>query len=477
MGKVIALEHPEWYCTCVDLDLDRSIIYNAQILAQEIHASSKETQVAFRQGWRYVARLVSKPPMQDAASQPIQISGEKTYLITGGFGGLGLLVANWLASKGAKNLVLLGRSGVRLEHQPQLEKLAQAGVSVKTVQADVTDRKAMEQLLQDIDAHLPPLGGIIHSVGVLDDGTIQQLSWERFAKVMQPKVQGAWILHELTCDRLLDCFILFSSAASLLGSSGQGNHAAANAFLDALAYQRRRQGLPGLSINWGPWSSVGAASQREIGEHWQMRGINAITPTQGLQILENLCQQPPTQVGVVPIVWSQFLTKRPESTFFAEFQTVGSPSSKPENFRQQLRNTPISDRQEQLLAYLCTQVAQVLGLSSTASLELQTGFFDLGMDSLTSVDLRNRLQIDLQSSLPATLAFDYPTLATLEEYLRTEVLCNDFTDLLTAQSPNNVKLIDDSSKIQSNFNVSDWEVLSESEIEALLLHKLDSMNY
>ncbi len=477
MGKVIALEHPEWHCTCVDLDPNASIINNAQILGAEIQTSSPETQVAFRQGWRYVARLVATPHLQDGASQPIEISQEKTYLITGGFGGLGLLVANWLAEKGAKNLVLLGRSGVKPEHQPQLEKLAQAGVSVKTVTADVSDRQAIEQLLQDIDAHLPPLGGIIHSVGVLDDGTIQQLSWERFAKVMEPKVEGAEILHELTRHRPLDCFILFSSAASLLGSSGQANHAAANACLDALAYQRRCQGLPGMSINWGPWSSVGAASQREIRENWQMRGINALSPTQGLQILEHLWQHPPAQVGVVGIQWSQFLAKRPESNFFAEFQTVAPPSLKPENFLEKLRHSPMSDRQEQLLAYLCTQVAQVLGLSSTASFELQTGFFDLGMDSLTSVDLRNRLQTDLQCSLPATLAFDYPTLATLEEYLRTEVLCNDFTGLLTVESPDHVKLVDENSKIEPNLEPSDWETLSESEIEALLVRKLDSMNY
>lgn len=478
MGKVIALEHPELQCTCVDLDPDTTIIKNAQILSQEIYSSSLETQVAFRQGRRYVSRLISARHLQqDAAPQPIQISQEKTYLITGGFGGLGLLVANWMANKGAKNLVLLGRSGMKPENKPQLEQLAQAGVTVKTVQVDVSDRQAIQQLLQDIDGTLPSLGGIIHSVGVLDDGTLQQLSWERFAKVMNPKVQGAWILHELTRDRPLDCFILFSSAASLLGSSAQANHAAANAFLDALAYQRRTQGLPGLSINWGPWSSVGAASQQDISEHWQMRGINAITPTQGLQILENLCEHPPVQVGVVAIQWQQFLAKRLESTFFAEFQTLSPPSIKQQNFLQQLRNTPASDRQEQLIAYLCTQVAQVLGLTSTASLELQTGFFNLGMDSLTSVDLRNRLQNDLECSLPATLAFDYPTLATLEEYLRTEILFSDFTASAAAELLDKIKLVDDSSKVQPNFDVSDWEVLSESEIEALLVRKLDSMDY
>ena len=184
--------------------------------------------------------------------QPFAIREQATYLVTGGLGGLGLAVAEWLAAEGARHLVLVGRSAPQEQARAVVQKLAESGVEVKVVQADVSRRDAMEDLFTQIETSMPPLKGVIHAAGALDDGILTQQSWERFSKVYASKVQGSWHLHELTKGMALDFFVLFSSAVSLLGSAGQANHVAACTFQDMLAHYRRSQGLPSLSIGWGP---------------------------------------------------------------------------------------------------------------------------------------------------------------------------------------------------------------------------------
>ncbi|ELS00023.1 type I polyketide synthase, partial [Gloeocapsa sp. PCC 73106] len=195
-----------------------------------------------------------------------------TYLITGGLGDLGLLVADWLITKGVEKVVLVSRNPANSQ--------IQLGEKILVKQADVSQPEQIAQVIAEIEAELPPLKGVIHAAGVLDDGTLAKMSWSRFETVMAPKVQGGWNLHKLTKD--LDRFILFSSAASLLGSPGQGNHVTANYFLDSLAHYRKYLGLPGLSINWGIWASIGAAARQKV----SFKGIGAIEPEEGLAILE-----------------------------------------------------------------------------------------------------------------------------------------------------------------------------------------------
>ncbi|MEH2032451.1 MAG: SDR family NAD(P)-dependent oxidoreductase [Nostoc sp.] len=398
-----------------------------------------------------------------------KLHGDSTYLITGGLGGLGLLIARWLVEQGAKNLVLVGRKGVRDVNQTQMKALEQAGAKVVIAQVDVSDMTAMQQLFSEIQQSLPPLRGVIHSAGVLADGVLQQLSWERFESVMAPKVQGAWNLHQLIEHQPLDFFVLFSSAAALLGSPGQSNHAAANAFLDALAAYRRANALPGLSINWGVVAEVGSAAQRQVDERAQQRGIGTIAPQKVLAVLEQLLlNSSRATVGVVPIHWQKFLEQSANSPFFADWrETSELRPHLTSAFRQQLAVADPSDRRELLVAHVWQQVAQVLGLPSSAQIGLEQGFVELGIDSLTAVELRNRLQTSLECAIASTVMFDYPTVGALVDYLMGEVLGLEAADIVLDEE------LEETTMERSL--LARTQELSEAQLEEFINQKLDRL--
>ncbi|WP_413160471.1 SDR family NAD(P)-dependent oxidoreductase [Capilliphycus salinus ALCB114379] len=372
--------------------------------------SIQKSKEAFRQMQQ--AKHIGKIVISNSS-----IRGDGTYLITGGLGGLGLLLADWLVNKGAKHLVLVSRRSVNSEIKPKITQLEKAGATVITAKADVSNPNQLADIFQKIEQTMPPLRGVFHAAGLLDDGVLMQLNRERFERVMAPKIQGAWNLHQFTQNQSLDLFILFSSATALLGSPGQANHVAANTFLDALAHYRQSLGLPGLSINWGAWSDIGAAANKAE-TNISLRGVGMIYPTQGLEILEQLITEPSPQVGVIPIDWSHFVKANKVSPFFAEFSST-SRTEKSENLSSwlpQLQQTPIKKRRAVLEKLIIGEISKVLGFKPT-ELDVRTGFFDLGMDSLTSVELKNRLQTGLECSLPSTVAFDYPTTEALINYL------------------------------------------------------------
>lgn len=423
---------------------------------------------AFRymQQAKHIGKIVIKFPDKIGTQERLTFRSDGTYLITGGLGGLGLLVAQWLVERGAKHLVLVSRSGLNPSASEQLEKLEQAGACVKVAQADVSDSKQLNRVWSEIEGTLPPLRGIIHAAGILDDGVLLQQNWQRFDRVLAPKVQGAWNLHTLTQNKSLDFFVLFSSSTSLLGNAGQANHAAANAFLDALASNRRMLGLPGLSINWGTWAEVGAAARMGLVEQLSLKGEESISPQQGLQVLEHLLLNPPVQVGVMSVNWSRFLQQRSVlSPFFNDFLETSFEQSEQQTeleFRKQLETVPALERKELLVAYLKSQVAQVLGWHSSNPLDFTQGFFSLGMDSLTSIELRSSLQSSLGCSLPSTIAFDYPTVEALVNYLLEKVL------------PKTSSQESNEGNKDVNSALTEVQELSESEAEALLLKELEN---
>jgi NADP-dependent 3-hydroxy acid dehydrogenase YdfG/acyl carrier protein len=361
--------------------------------------------------------------IQVPVREQVAVRKDASYLISGGLGGLGLSVAGWLAAQGAGQLVLLSRSGIKSAEQlAAVDALRAAGTQVVLPEVDVADRAGVESLLSKQSPSWLPLRGVIHAAGVLDDGLLMQQTAERFAYVMRPKVHGAWNLHELTRFRPLDFFVMYSSAAGLLGSPGQGNYAAANTFLDALAQKRRAEGLPGLSIDWGAFSEVGLAADRARGERLAVRGMRSLTPAEGLHVLSGLIGASEAQIGVVPLnlrQWGAFHQVALASPRLLELRRASAaegPKEGDSELLTRLRSAPPASRAALIAERLRGQVAQVMRVPE-GRLELDTPLSSLGLDSLTGLELRNRVETLFGIKVPATLLWTYPTLLALSGQL------------------------------------------------------------
>jgi acyl transferase domain-containing protein/acyl-CoA synthetase (AMP-forming)/AMP-acid ligase II/acyl carrier protein len=413
--RILALEHPEYKPAALDLD-PHTQPDEPEAIAAEISEENREPAVAFRAGERYLARLAqyfpAEPPVRAA------LAPDATYLISGGLGGLGLTVAEWMISSGARHLVLASRGKPDPLTAEKLRHLGQTGTRITLVQVDVSIRADVAHVLEQIESSGIPLRGIVHAAGVLEDGMLVQLSWERFRRVLRPKVAGAWHLHTLTQKDRLEFFVLFSSVASLIGAPGQANYVAANTFLDALAHHRRSQGLPALSINWGPWADVGMAARHDVVERAKAKGIDLIPPRQGLEALELLLSQRAAQVSVVPIAWEQFRSTVARQPFFSALAgTATEALESRNNFLMEFQMaSPV--RQKILLQdYIRSQAMKVLGVDTTAEIDLEQDMLSGGMDSLASTELRNNLQASLGIQLPSTLVYDCPTIGGIAELL------------------------------------------------------------
>ncbi|NEQ66583.1 MAG: SDR family oxidoreductase, partial [Symploca sp. SIO2D2] len=329
-----------------------------------------------------------------------------------------------------------GRRAPSEKVQEIIDRLEQAGAQVKVLLGDISLEQDVAEIIEQIQTFLPKLKGIIHAAGVLDDATLPQMSWERFTKVMAPKVTGTWYLHQFTQNLPLDFFVCFSSMASLVGSPGQGNYAAANAFMDALAHHRRSRGLSGLSINWAPWASGGMAASLTAQHQNRIHtsGINDIAPKQGMSALEKLLENQTLtrQIGVISVQWSllsQQWSNLNKSSLLKELlqqdklQQQDILEQKLEReILEKLEKASAGERQEILREHIRGQVAKVLGLSSSQLPEVNLGFMEMGMDSLTTVELKNRLQAQLGITLPGTVAMEYPTTEKLSRYIFEEVM-------------------------------------------------------
>jgi acyl transferase domain-containing protein/acyl carrier protein/ribosomal protein S18 acetylase RimI-like enzyme len=383
---------------------------------------SREVVAAFRtmQQGKHVGKLVLSAARREADGQEDGVfAGAGCYLIVGGLSGLGLAAARWMGERGARRLVLASRRGeVADADRGILDDLQREGVEVEVVRVDVADAAETAALIERLVRGDPPLRGILHAAGVLDDGTLQEQDPRRFAAVLPAKVQGAWNLHQSTRGAPLEFFVMYSSVASLLGSAGQANYAAANAFLDALAAHRRANGLPGLSINWGPWSKIGLAVRSETGgTQWTRQGIGWISPQRGLECLGYLLDQPLAQAGVVPVDWPRYRPAPHAARFVEAMRRDAAPASAMSGFLQRLAEAPEGRRWAMIVTEVRSQVAEVLDRTTHDEIELTQGFFDLGLDSLTSVELRNRLQHLLGESLPPALTLNYPTVEKLARFL------------------------------------------------------------
>ncbi|GAA2515935.1 hypothetical protein GCM10010434_073420 [Winogradskya humida] len=368
-------------------------------------------------------------------TMPAAATGTGTTLITGGTGTLGALVARHRAANGS--LVLTSRSGPAAAKVAALSaELAGQGATVRVVACDAADRPALEAVL----AGIGDLTGVVHTAGILDDGVIASLTPERVGAVMRPKADGAWNLHELTRRFDLDEFALFSSAAATTGAPGQGNYVAANAFLDALAAERRAEGLPGTSLAWGMWAELSALTgQLSDAERARISrgGVAALSAGDGLALFDLALARDEadlvparfdlarmrsqaaqaTDVSQVPALWRALI-----QAGGARRAAVASAPAGADSLHQQLTGLAGADRIRVLTDLIRTQVAAVLGHTTPGAIEATRNFTDLGFDSLTAVELRNRLNAATGLRLPATLVFDYPNPTELAEFLRERLL-------------------------------------------------------
>jgi acyl transferase domain-containing protein/acyl carrier protein len=482
LGRVIASEHPNLSCTRIDLDPD-DWRDSADQLTEEILLGQSEDQIAYRSGERRVARLQGLPaqPKSESTASPdfgLSLRDDGAYLVTGGLGGLGLKVAQWLTDRGARHLILLGRSGASEEAKTAIDALENRGVRVVVRRCDVGNRDELAALLDEIRGETP-LRGVFHLAGVLDDGVLREQTRQRFDRVMASKMLGAWHLHELTANDPLDLFVLFSSAAALLGSPGQGNYASANAFLDALAHHRRSQQRPGLSVNWGSWGEVGMAARliEAEGRRWAAAGIGWIEPDRGLHTLEQLIADERTQAGVLPIDWPKFFARIPqgsEPAWLEEMardarEAVPTVDAAPVLLDELEKVTP-TERLELALNHIRKQAARVLAIDESNLPDPRRTLNELGFDSLTAVEFANRVGRSIGQNLSPSILFDYPTLESLAGHVIRDMLQ---METKSAQASVDSEQEVNQEKVQA---VADVEEMSEEEMEAVVMRQLQKLN-
>nr|WP_308433466.1 SDR family NAD(P)-dependent oxidoreductase [Streptomyces alanosinicus] len=421
LGRVAALEHPDGWGGLVDLPqvMDRR---TAGRLAGVLTGRTGEDQVAIRATGVFGRRLGRTAP--GALGAGWRPSG--TVLITGGTGALGARVARWAAAQGAGHLVLISRRGLDAPGAPQLrDDLAATGVRVTVAACDAADRDALAALLSE-----HPVDAVVHTAGVLDDGLVEALTPERFTAVLRAKAVAARNLDELTRDRELSAFVLFSSFAGAIGSPGQGNYAAANAYLDTLAERRRAAGLVATSVAWGPWAEDGMAADGSVEEYLRRRGLTGLDPDLALVAMERLAGGGDPAAVVARADWTRFapaFTAGRATTLFGEIPEAevaladavsGADSGA---LRQRLAGLGADERSAALVELVREQAALVLGHAKAGAVDPARAFREAGFDSLTAVELRNRLGAATGLKLPATLVFDYPAPVDIARYLEAEL--------------------------------------------------------
>ncbi|MEM9489009.1 MAG: SDR family NAD(P)-dependent oxidoreductase, partial [Myxococcota bacterium] len=433
-------EHPERSLTVADMDTDGEL--GALVRALPAALAADEPQLAMRDGQLRVPRLARAGANAEVSeSESAALDTRGTILITGGTGALGALIARDLvAEHGARHLLLTSRSGMSSERAQALHgELQAAGAQVTIAACDMADRAAVAELLDTVPDDRP-LTAIFHTAGVLDDGVITSLSADMLDRVARPKIDAAINLHELTAGRDLSAFVLFSSASGVTGNPGQGNYAAANTFLDALASQRRADGLPAVSLAWGPWADGGMAARLSDSDRERMRrqGVPPLSAADGLALLHASLGR--AEALLVPIHFDlRALSARAESVpaiarglvrtrrtrAASSAQAAAGSASVTSMLAQRLAGLSAEERIQQLLDLVRTEVAQVLGIASPGAVEAERPLSDLGLDSLMAVELRNRLSAVTGLRLPATLLFDYPTPAAVTGLLDQELSGED----------------------------------------------------
>jgi acyl transferase domain-containing protein len=419
LGRTIKLEYPDRWGGLIDLPADAGETAIG-ILAELLAGNGEEDELAIRESGVFARRLI-RDAIADSAPPPWAPAG--TVLITGGTGALGIQVGRWLAGAGVRQIVLAGRQGPQAPGAGAIaDELSIGGTTVTVTACDVADRDGLSALLDS----LPDLTAVVHAAAVLDDGVIDSLTPSRVSSVLRAKAESALLLHELTQKRGLSAFVLFSSLAATVGAAGQASYTAANAVLDALAEHRRQAGLPALSIAWGPWAQAGMAASAKITERHSKGGVKALEPALALTALSGALAANLPVVTIADVDWKRFaagLAGQRKMRLYSELPEAWADLEQARSARPRadlpgrLRQLGGAAAERELLELVRNAAAQVLGRAGIAEVRPARAFRELGMDSLTAVELRNALASATGLQLPATLAFDYVTPAGLAAHL------------------------------------------------------------
>lgn len=414
-GRAIAVEHPDQWGGLIDLAADGTPGEIA-LLCGELLGPDGEDQIALRHGVRSVPRLM--PADMPGVSGGVQCDPAATYLVTGGVGGLGRHVVRWLIDAGATDLVL---TGLR-ERDPQSlsPELLRPDVHLDVVAADASDRVAMTRVIEDIARRGRVLKGIVHLAGVPEELPIADSQFAHGERVMSPKVAGGWVVHDVSRGLPLDFFVSFSSISAVWGSRGQPFYGAANHFLDALTSYRRLSGLPMVTVNWGPWSEGGMVTGDGLALLERM-GLHAMPPAQAMDRLARLVAAGSNTRVVVNAEWPVFKelfeSRGPRPLLELVGATTASQGATDTELARELRTLDAQAGRARVGQLVFSHVAAVLGWSGAHVPDVRRGFFDLGMDSLMALDLKNRLQESLGLPLRATVVFNYSTVDALSNFL------------------------------------------------------------
>ena len=473
LGRTAAIEHAQFWGGLIDLDPATSPETSALQLLQTMESGSAEDQVIFRDGHRLVARL-QPLKIDDPDSRPLKIHDNSSYLITGGLGGIGFETARWLGSRGARHLIVVGRTslpgreawdqtnsdsplGRRIERIGMLEGL---GMEVTYFCGDISDGHVFD-LIHDAlaDGKVPSIRGIVHAAGVMQYEPLAGQNAERLLEVMKAKVIGGWLLHQRFLDQPIDLFILFSSSSSMLNSPFMGAYAAANSFLDALAAYRRRIGFQALGISWGTWSETGMVfegARAANAPRSLLKGVGTISNREGMEALELLIRCNAVHSGVMPMDWHEWERAYPAFASRPFFESLMSPdedapdvgrTDDPSN-RQTIR-AAATGNVDRIVDYLTLQIAFVLKTSPdrvAANVALPT----LGFDSLMAVEIKNRIENDLQVDMPMVSLLEGQTINQLSNALSKKLAANNMGDTGSqAEVENNRK--------NTNHDDQNWE--------------------
>jgi len=477
LGRVFSLELPERWGGLVDLSPHATPDEQSLQLYRSLTADEVEDQSAWRDGERLVPRIAHG---QRRGPSSLQLDSNGIYLVTGGFGGLGLVVARWLAAKGARHVALLGRNPDM--RAPALEGIRAHGAEVIPVAVDVADVAALDRALAALRATGKPLRGILHAAAHLGAAPLANLTAAEFHSMNRPKVEGTLALHRLTREDPLEFMVLFSSTTALFGAAGMAHYAAANQFMDAFARQHDRSGRRVLSVNWGTWEVMRLASV-ESQQSFRDSGLNPMPADAALEAMEQLLADTLPDTVIAEIDWEvlkplhEARRRRPLYERMVRAKTdsassraaAGGEGPGADLARRLGAASGQRQKEDVVLDYVSAEVANVLHLEGATRVSTTTGLFDLGMDSLMAVELRRRLEAGTGLTLPSTLTFNYPTAAALAGFLLAEMV------KVAADAPSSEVQPEDPPVLEEAGDQGDLNDLSEQELELRLMKQMEKL--